>query len=318
MKNERLNKREQVFQIILRNREAFNRILMRVFSDKPTYRRSFLEKQNGMYDLIQSFPNIALRLEEESFGTIENWLERSEKDLEVCKRSFDSGDTENSIYNLQQSLEKLAKSYALYFGLFTECDLRPEVGHLPVKIYIKLLEEEWISKATGFFGLKSDPLHDLKVLKPFSRMTPEARQEILNMDRDIPFFLKLNKNITRSLRKSTSERETRELINMMKPYGNIKNFFQVMFEFASVVMPLSVITSVHESLTRYPDELRKSGIVYKETQIVKNLQEIMNLLKDNMKRFRDLIRDNKEKAINWENADLGQMEAEIKRLSGGM
>ena len=318
MKNEKVNKREMVFQIILRNREAFSKILMKVFSDKPRYRKSFLEKQNRMYDLIQSFPNIAVRLEEESFSTIEDWLGRAEKDIQACERSFSSDDLENSIYNLQQSLEKLAKSYALYFGLFRERDLRTKVGHLPVKIYIKLLEEDWISKATGFFGLKSDPSKGLKVLKPFSTMTPETRQEILNMDRDIPVFLRLNKNITRSLRKSTSERDTRELITMVKPYGDIKNFFQVMFEFASVVMPLSVITSVHESPARYPDELRKSGITYKETQIVRNLQKIIPLLKDNMKRFGDLIADNKEKAVKWENIDLEQLEAEIKRISEEM
>jgi hypothetical protein len=313
MKRDLEDRRKKVFEIISRNRDVFNSLITQVLSGKPKYMKNFIEKKDKMYELIDQFPEIIDTLENVPFPIIEDWLLRAEKDLKSSTRNFKARDVEKSVYDLQQSLEKLAKSYALYFGIYKENDLI-KVSHSPIRIYIKLLESGWIETTSRFFNLKADPIKGLEFLKKFNKMNPETVKEILRMDKDIPIFLRMYERATRAIKKALNDKETKSVVKEIRDYQNPENFFGVNFDFASLIMPLSVILCVHESPSRYPDKLREYNIVYKDTELVKNYYKIIESVGACTKRFRETIREDKKRQIDWDNVDLEEMEQQIKAL----
>jgi HEPN domain-containing protein len=234
------------------------------------------------------------------------WIQTAKDDIEVSIRSYDSSNFNNAVYQLQQTLEKLAKSYALYLGLFKENDLRSEIGHLPNKIYIKLLEMRNIDKIVNFFGVQSN-------INVYSeRLKCLDKKEILKMDNDIPEFLKIHKKIMKKIAKSLSEEETKKIVRELKSYRDIENFLKVSFDFGYLIMPLSVITCVHESPSRYPDELRNLDIDYRKTKLIENYQKIVINIKQIIKRFTNLIDDERRKGIDWEKFNLDEFKRQFE------
>ena len=72
-----------------------------------------------------------------------NWdkilLELAEKDLEAAKCLYDKELYPQSIFYLQQSVEKATKSFGLVMGIVDENELINNIGHNPLKIYKKLI-----------------------------------------------------------------------------------------------------------------------------------------------------------------------------------
>jgi len=192
---------------------------------------------------------------------------------------------------LHQAIEKLVKAYALYFGLQKEEELR-KIGHLPVKAYLELIEKPWITKITDLFRLniKVDISKSKQLLENLIKFEKNnKRQEVLQLDKSIPIFLQLYKNIVEILNKKFSERETKGLIEMFKFYRDIENYCRVMFGFGFLLLPLSAIISVYYVPSKYPKERRELQINFDNLEAIKNMERITELFQDNVDRLKSLI-----------------------------
>lgn len=66
-----------------------------------------------------------------------DFLDSSKRDLAAYRSLYSKGNNyANSIYHLQQSVEKLVKSWGLKSGKISESDLKRKVSHRPGKIMI--------------------------------------------------------------------------------------------------------------------------------------------------------------------------------------
>jgi len=113
-----------------------------------------------------------------------NWakilLEMADKDLEAAKCLYDKELYPQSIFYLQQSVEKATKSFGLVIGIVDENELMNNIGHNPLKIHKRLIYihtkslekiNEGIEKAPKF---KEFPLIKTTNLNKTSQETNES------------------------------------------------------------------------------------------------------------------------------------------------
>lgn len=68
------------------------------------------------------------------------FLEVSKNDLEVANHLFEKGFYPQSIFYLQQAVEKATKAWGLHFGIISEDELK-KIGHESSKVYLKILKK---------------------------------------------------------------------------------------------------------------------------------------------------------------------------------
>ena len=117
------------------------------------------------------------------------------------------------------------------------------------------------------------------------------------LDRDVSIFLNFHKQIYEKLKKGFEQRETKYLIETLKPYKDIENFYYVLFGFGSLLLPLSVVVSSYYRVT-YPDKARELSLNLQELELIKNITIILQNLEENIKKFKLLIKEEKEKKHN--------------------
>jgi HEPN domain-containing protein len=76
-----------------------------------------------------------------------NLFKTAEKDLDTSINLYDIGHYSSAIFHLQQSVEKYVKSYGLLEEVIQPKDLKSQIGHLPHKVFTKILEKS-IAEAT--------------------------------------------------------------------------------------------------------------------------------------------------------------------------
>lgn len=122
-----------------------------------------------------------------------NWakilLEIADKDLEAAKCLYDKELYPQSIFYLQQSVEKAAKSFGLVMGIISENELkgREGVGHHPYKIYKKLFSMQKKSLKKINEGIKKAPnVKELPLIKTIDlNKIPNETDELLNFFDDL-------------------------------------------------------------------------------------------------------------------------------------
>jgi hypothetical protein len=309
MKDKKADINEGLTQLVTENKDFFNLVLEETFRGSPNYKKSFHEKRDAIFDLLGNAQEIIVN--NESLGVIKAWLERAEKDMESANRCFDAKDFDKCISDLRESLEKLAKSFALYYGVYSEDELKNEIGHITVNIYVKMLEQHWIGKAAQVFGVNADTKRDIEMLKSLRKKSPETTAELLKMDNAVPVFLTLSKKIESDMDKKFSERETKKILKITKSFRDIENSFKCMFGFADLILPLSVAVSVHVEASRYPSELRKMGIKYEDIELVKNFKEIFSQVMNNIKRFKLVIEEDERREELLKTSDMNLLKTQI-------
>lgn len=91
-----------------------------------------------------------------------NLLITAEKDLESVLLLYNSDLFSNSVFLLQQAIEKIVKSFGLEAGIINENELKNKISHLPHKVIIKMLDGQILScdKYKGYITSFMIPEHE--------------------------------------------------------------------------------------------------------------------------------------------------------------
>ena len=105
----------------------------------------------------------------------EDLLEIAKKDFEACNVLYEQKIYNVFVFQLQQSIEKLVKSYGIEAGIIEEKDLRKKISHLPHKVFAryfgkKLEQERILAKPT----LLSD------MIPPHQRQSEKTKQDYID------------------------------------------------------------------------------------------------------------------------------------------
>jgi HEPN domain-containing protein len=98
----------------------------------------------------------ALNRKKESTILEKQLLEAARIDLRACRLLYDQGIFSQSVYHLQQAVEKSSKSLVLSLGVIDEGDLK-RIGHKTPRAFLKLLDESEIGEAAKLITEKVAP-----------------------------------------------------------------------------------------------------------------------------------------------------------------
>ena len=137
----------------------------------------------------------------------------AEQDLLAATILFDQGIFNVSIFQLQQAIEKLVKSYGIESCIIQEKDLRKKVSHLPHKVFAK------------YFKLKFEkekeldrPILMADMIPPHQRKSKEARESYLE---GLGKISKTTSHVSVSdMEKITED----EIINFIEGFKRMANF----------------------------------------------------------------------------------------------
>ncbi|MDH3353452.1 MAG: HEPN domain-containing protein [Nanoarchaeota archaeon] len=105
-----------------------------------------------------------------SMKFILEWIETSESNLDSSKLLYKNKKFPESIFFLQQSIEKLTKASGLFMGAIKEKDLSNEIGHDLIKIYEKNLRKFSAKNNSFLKAMKKHPeLKEIKILNEIDR-----------------------------------------------------------------------------------------------------------------------------------------------------
>lgn len=243
-------------------------VLSRTIKDRRIKRIIRKISNEELIRLSQLLPQAIIK---ENMALSCDFLDLSKDDLLACKILYEKSIFHLATYHLQQSVEKLTKSYALILGYITPEELRRN-GHITPQVFVKLLQEkisqQFLKLFENIHELDENRLNELKNL--FSKR--HLLEEIASMDKEkIIVWLETGKQIKQKLKniegeiKSQIKKIDNKILKFRKISKNDRNKIHEMFISWDVVSIinlvsnfimmyiLSVITFPHFSFTRYPD-----------------------------------------------------------------
>lgn len=196
-------------------------------------------------------------------------IRRAKSDIKLANEAYKGMDFNNTIYLLQQSTEKIVKSYGLFLGIIK--DPQREIGHEPSKFYLLMLEKSWIKKIPDVINI--DSKKSISYLKFLERNTKAK----LELDASVPFLLKLFNNILKNANKELSKREMKQVLLGMKNFNgfNLKKFLITQIYFSYFICPFAIISSAHQNIPRYSDDIT-------ELKIISNFPKISRILNNSI------------------------------------
>jgi len=258
------------------------------YSDENEFNMDFINENKKRLKKIYNEKYLKLH----NIDMTRKLLDCSKRDLDAFEILYEKGDQyANSIYHLQQSVEKLLKSWGLKSGKITPSDLRGKISHDSSKV-MEIWIEKWI-----------DDLEEDETLLSFFNMIPSIEKprlskdinEIYEMDKDS--IRNLSSEEIKNFLDSSSEIDFFELIEKLEDHINhIKLDFRKKrsLEITKVISKdkinffkmytLSKITYLHNFSTRYPDgdpkpedyNKKDLGIVKEAPFIKENLLECIS------------------------------------------
>jgi len=233
-------------------------------------------------------------------------LEAAKRDLAASKAL--STDKANSIYHLQQSVEKITKAYGLALGVVTRKEVERGVGHISPRLFIIMLHKRlFVSYAQLMKSFKPQLNTDTTKME---ELIETKRPELARMnDKSIRQLLDLMDKIEESLNSEQSKKELELHTNVafdtfskfegadLAKLGALQKLFQNPTFFTRLIVSFlrlylfSVVTYPHFAYTRYPggeiepDDYNDSlGIVKMAPEItvalersIKNLEEYLEV-----------------------------------------
>lgn len=133
----------------------------------------------------------------------------AEDDLESSELLYENGKYRTAVFLLQQSVEKTAKSLALYLNIVTPKEIKREIGHFPPKIYKKMMKK--ISSGMQEFIIENT--QDENAQKILTEMGADINEIVKLVE--IP-QQKMSHYITKYDRCSISEEDIFEVICQME------------------------------------------------------------------------------------------------------
>jgi len=190
-------------------------------------------------------------------------ISNSKNDLKLANEAFLMRDYNNTLFHLQQSIEKLVKAYGLNIGVIK--NPKNEIGHNTPEVYIKLLSQSWVSSVPEILDLDIDTrIESLKKIAASEKSKAE-------MDRDVGSLLRTHKKVVKKAEEKLSERDFKTVLtNVKRSLGvDIKTEILNQIQMVYFLVPFSFITSIYAVAPRYEDESK-----YKDLKVIKHFTKI--------------------------------------------
>jgi len=144
------------------------------------------------------------------------WLEIAKKDLEAAKYLYSHNLFPHAVFFLQQSIEKMTKSFGIRIGVIDEEEAKSIIGHEVWRIFLKILEKT--KKETEEIFNRFPGLKNVSVIKSswFSEIT-NLNIEELKREFSKQKLLELSSN------KENLENIIDKLVKMEKEFFNLKD-----------------------------------------------------------------------------------------------
>jgi|GEM_PF-5576554 len=194
----------------------------------PTQTELFSE----LFKLMKEIPRETI-----DYEFIKKWIKTAKQDLAASRMLF-ATDKANSIYHLQQSIEKTAKAYGLALNIVKKTDLK-KINHVSPLVFINLLHESWVIKALTILkkmhpALETDFTKLEKLLK---------KQEVLARIDENSISALINVH-SKSIEAIETMKENKPAVENILQNSLISSFIAIYL--------LSMISFPHEAYTRYP------------------------------------------------------------------
>lgn len=136
-----------------------------------------------------------------------------------------------------------------------------------------MLQFSWVDDFSKIYTPHINIQETLTVLD--SLVQDKNKNNVLDLDKSIPFFLDFYETSLKQARRSLSQKEVRIIIKEVKRrYGyNIKKIYIRQIEFALLLYLFSFVTWIYYSEPRYSGEYDKLNIMQYFNKIVKFLNE---------------------------------------------
>jgi HEPN domain-containing protein len=276
-------------------------IKLKISNEKMKHLYTFLSRtiQNLLTKDMEKIPEYAKK-----------WLEIAKKDKEASIVLYKNECYPQSVFFLQQTVEKRTKGFLILFlSLFSSeniKDLGKEIGHTPHRFLIEKMKEEPIkSIIEAFYEIDRinfiKKFKNLEIEKEIAKLDAKNIEKILDIIKSLRNKSMLEKNhiekiaeCTIKIFKEISEKIGKEKLENLKKV--ITKYLPDLVYIGILYFTLSSLVCVHEVPTRYPDtdiDLEPSKYT-EDLGIVKAINKIYNeiLEKDNdIKILEEFIRE---------------------------
>lgn len=259
-------------------------------------------------DLIHSIEKIAKNTQnsEENTKQAKKLIDIAQEDLETSKLLYEENLPSQSIYHLQQSVEKTAKAFGLYYLFFDTSNLTGHKGirHITPKAFVKMLQKDWVNSYLSIIqAMYKEKNSELEPnLEKFHNLL-EKEEKIARLDqKQIRKILKISEELRENWEKkgldneidSRIEKVINELPNSLKEYIDVSKTLEKikhrinldsLEKFINLYL-LSLITYPHFNYTRYPDEDVKPeeysdlGVTEAYPQIIEKTEDLVKKIKN--------------------------------------
>ena len=207
------------------------------------------------------------------YDNAKRWMDFGLEDLESSKILLDNKKHRNSLYLLQQSVEKLVKAYCIAFQILSEKEIR-DVSHKTPTAFVKMLKKRWPRDLLDLMGnYNKDQLSkDIAALENAinSKDYKFAKLKENILDQILTSLENPNKN---NVFKDAKKR----LIDMMLNNEITRNINISEDAFTNLYV-IALITYEYNKL-RYPDEELTQDIGnYEKCAVIKQIDRIYRLL----------------------------------------
>lgn len=297
---------ELYFGNIIHEREDvldFFREVCEVMSEKnPNFRKVYRKQKKQIIGTLDILLKVLKKDEKpeyrESDSNIKRWVNRAEEHIDSSIDDFKSDRYSSGIESLYEGIETLLKSYAMFLSLVEEKELDAEIGHNPFEVYVKLLDFSWTGEIIDKFDLdisfsQSEIKKKLKKISKHVTDRKLSKDEIENLDKELPTFLDLYDKLCSKIEEKSTERHIKKILEEYRRENFLKKF-KYYFSFAAVLLPLSILLSTYYFPSRFPDEFEGLSIKFEDSEVIKNRKQIIEVIRKSISRLRSVIGTNSE------------------------
>lgn len=303
-----------------KDRQKFFRVMLRELRSYPSL-KSFLPREVDFHNLFDTIELLDDGLKFESRDTVLEWISFAEKDLNAYRLLYQQAPG-LALYHLQQTVEKLVKSLAIFYGINTEEEVR-QYNHDTAKFFVNFFESDLMQAIKEKYPFRHPQKSDMEIspesfneLSALSEARLELSEEILNkifdLDSDIPTYLEtLNeiqplftlgrgrKQLDEMLRETMGvilEQEFDKFISKHEKQNLVELLLlhlQSIIGLTYILLFFSFVTPIWESAGRYPDEKKRvfrfRNMDYQDTNLIKSADLIIVNFKRYIATYKELV-----------------------------
>lgn len=226
-----------------------------------------MSSKKDLLAFIEELIDLAKNMKRTDYSLETKFIAEAKKDLEACKILYERGIYSLAVYHLQQSVEKTAKAWVLFYGIVTEEDLK-RIGHTTPRAFLEFYESKLGGMALALVEISK--VNVSTNINGYVDLIQNRSLELVKMDYK---GIKILMDTLRNIEKRIDEE--------LDKYKSIINFFRVpleFFEYPLAFTSLWVISSItfpHYEFTRYPGSTIEPSEYGANMGVVKALPELI-------------------------------------------